>query len=79
MTEDERKHFDDHLERATAIVANWPEWKKGILGKKYTTPFDVDLAIKFSKVVHEQCDNVPHDIGVTLAQIVTEHKGVEEG
>lgn len=28
------------------------------------------LALKLSKIVHDQCKDVPHDIGLTLADIV---------
>ncbi len=33
--------------------------------------FDVDLALKLSAHVHEQCKDVPHDIGIALAKIVS--------
>jgi hypothetical protein len=32
--------------------------------------FDVDLALELAACVHSKCSNVPHDIGITLAQIV---------
>jgi hypothetical protein len=35
---------------------------------------DVKLALKLSKAVHDRCHNVPHDIGITLEQIVREHE-----
>lgn len=30
--------------------------------------FDTELALKFSKIVHEKCQNVPHNIGILLAR-----------
>lgn len=35
--------------------------------------FDVELAIKLSKIVHDKCKGVPHDIGITLADEVKRH------
>ena len=35
--------------------------------------FDTELALKLSKIVHDKCQNTPHDIGVILAQEVTLH------
>lgn len=32
--------------------------------------FNVDLALKLSKVVHDECKDVPHDIGIKLACLV---------
>ena len=34
---------------------------------------DVDLAIKLSKYVHDNCKDVPHDIGLKLVEIISEH------
>lgn len=33
-------------------------------------PFDVELALKLSKIVHNECKDVPHGIGIKLAQAV---------
>lgn len=33
------------------------------------SPLHTDLAIELSKIVHDKCENVPHDIGIELAQI----------
>jgi len=35
--------------------------------------YDVDLAIKLSKAMHDMWVDSPHDIGIYLAQIVHEH------
>jgi len=32
--------------------------------------FDYKLAIMLSKIVHEKCKDVPHDIGINLAREV---------
>ena len=32
--------------------------------------FDTELALKLSKIVHDHCKDVPHDIGIKLAQEV---------
>jgi len=34
---------------------------------------DATLAIKLSKYVHDNCKDVPHDIGLKLEKIVSEH------
>lgn len=31
---------------------------------------NVELALKLSKIVHDQCENVPHDIGITLTEAI---------
>jgi hypothetical protein len=41
-----------------------------VLGEVRT---DVDLAIKLSKYVHDNCKEVPHDIGMKLIEIISEH------
>ena len=33
--------------------------------------FSPELAIRLKRIVDAQCQNVPHDIGITLAQEVT--------
>ena len=35
---------------------------------------NTDLAIKMSKLVHDQCNDVPHDIGLKLLELI---KGCE--
>lgn len=35
---------------------------------------DVELAIALSRYVHDNCTNVPHDIGIHLAHIVDEYQ-----
>ena len=35
---------------------------------------DVDLAIKLSKLVHDECKEVPHNIGITLTRIIEKHQ-----
>ena len=35
---------------------------------------DVDLAIKLSKLVHDECKEVPHNIGITLTKIIEKHQ-----
>lgn len=39
---------------------------------------DVNLAVKLSRYVHSVCDNVPHDIGLKLAEIIKQHN-TEDG
>ena len=34
---------------------------------------DVELALALSRYVHDNCTNVPHDIGIHLAHIVDEY------
>lgn len=36
--------------------------------------FDVDLALILANHVHIHCNDVPHDIGIQLAQLVKEHQ-----
>ena len=36
--------------------------------------FDADLARILSKIVHENCQSAPHDIGVVLALAVAKHQ-----
>lgn len=36
--------------------------------------FDPDLAVSLSKIVHDHCRDVPHDIGVVLALAVAKHQ-----
>lgn len=33
-------------------------------------PWAVELALEMSRHVHNRCENVPHDIGLTLLEIV---------
>ena len=35
---------------------------------------DVELAIALSRYVHDNCTNVPHDIGIHLAHIVDKYQ-----
>jgi hypothetical protein len=35
---------------------------------------NVDLAIELSKLVHNECKDVPHDIGIRLIRIVEKHE-----
>ena len=35
---------------------------------------DVDLAIKLSKLIHDECKEVPHNIGITLTRIIEKHQ-----
>jgi hypothetical protein len=37
---------------------------------------DVDLALKLNKLVHDECKDVPHDIGLSLMEIVKEKFGI---
>ena len=39
---------------------------------------DVELAIKMNKLVHDECKDVPHDIGLRLLEIVKEYSQTEE-
>ena len=34
-----------------------------------------DLAIKMSKLVHDKCKDVPHDIGLQLLYLIEEYEG----
>lgn len=34
---------------------------------------DVELALKLSRYVHDNCKDVPHDIGLKLVEIISEH------
>ena len=31
---------------------------------------DVDLALKISRLIHDTCDNAPHDIGFSVMEII---------
>jgi len=43
--------------------------------KFYESMFDSELAILLSKHVHDICgDNVPHDIGLTLLEVIKNYK-----
>ena len=35
---------------------------------------NVDLALELSKLVHNECKDVPHDIGIRLIRIVEKHQ-----
>lgn len=39
---------------------------------------DVELALKMNKLVHDECKDVPHDIGLRLLEIVKEYSQTEE-
>ena len=39
---------------------------------------DVELALKLNKLVHDECKDVPHDIGLRLLGIVKEYSRTEE-
>lgn len=41
-----------------------------VVGGQPPPVMDVELALELASVVHEQCKDVPHDIGITLAEIV---------
>ena len=43
------------------------------------TDFSVELAIRLMLIVDAQCKDVPHDIGITLAQEVTRFYAEEPG
>jgi len=36
----------------------------------------IELAIKLSRYIHNVCENVPHDIGLTLVNIIEKHEAV---
>lgn len=38
-----------------------------------TIQYQEMLSIKLSKHVHDKCENVPHDIGLSLIEIVISH------
>lgn len=35
--------------------------------------FDITLALKLAKIVHDKCKDVPHDIGMLLGYEVVKH------
>lgn len=39
----------------------------------YLTPVPKELALNLSRCVHNLCESVPHDIGLTLADIARAH------
>jgi len=44
----------------------------------YESMFDSELAIMLSRHVHDRCsDNVPHDIGLTLLEVIKNYRKVE--
>ena len=43
------------------------------------TDFSPELAVRLSKIAHNLCNDVPHDIGITLAQEVTRFYAEEPG
>ena len=38
---------------------------------------DVDLALKLAKLIHDECKDVPHDIGIKAEMIVRKHQEVK--
>ena len=38
---------------------------------------DVELALKLSRYVHNNCKDVPHDIGLKLMEIINNHNQQE--
>ena len=36
---------------------------------------EVKLALELNKVVHNECKDVPHDIGLRLLEVVKKHAG----
>lgn len=35
--------------------------------------FDVEMALEMNALVHQECKDVPHDIGIKLAQIAAKY------
>ena len=69
--------FINHLNETSEMVAKWPAWKRDVLkmDKEYDFSkgkrFSVELALRLNKIVHDLCKDVPHDIGIKLAEEVT--------
>lgn len=62
------KNYDDSIEYIRSdLVSNFVN---PLLDEVRT---DVELAVKLSKYVHDNCKEVPHDIGMKLMEIISEH------
>jgi hypothetical protein len=35
---------------------------------------DVELALKINKLIHDECKDVPHDIGLRVSELVENHQ-----
>ena len=35
---------------------------------------DVELALKINKIIHDECNDVPHDIGLRISELVEKHQ-----
>jgi hypothetical protein len=35
---------------------------------------DVELALKINKIIHDECKDVPHDIGLRISELVERHQ-----
>ena len=35
---------------------------------------DVELALKINKIIHDECKDVPHDIGLRISELVEKHQ-----
>jgi len=62
--------FINHLNETSVMVGQWPEWKQNVL-KLVDALTNVQLALRLNKIVHDLCKDVPHDIGIKLAEEVT--------
>jgi hypothetical protein len=49
------------------------EKKQYICKKKHRKMDEVKLALELSKVAHNECKDVPHDIGLRLLKVVKQH------
>jgi hypothetical protein len=35
---------------------------------------DVELALKINKIIHDECKDVPHDIGLRITELMEKHR-----
>ena len=35
---------------------------------------DVELALKINRTIHDECKDVPHDIGLRITELIKNHK-----
>lgn len=67
--------YDISIPFAEAIALQSTEPVKDEGWQEWPSDYDVSLALKMSRYVHDHCENAPHDIGVHLAAMVWEKYG----
>uniref|UniRef100_A0A6H2A6I7 Uncharacterized protein n=1 Tax=viral metagenome TaxID=1070528 RepID=A0A6H2A6I7_9ZZZZ len=55
-------------------VAMMTEYADYVYAKFIKETMDVELALKINKLVHNECKEVPHDIGLRIEELVRLHQ-----